>query len=117
LLKQVNCKRQIGLFTAFNQCQHIFAAIQADKKITVLGTFGNPAEAVQPPQVKGEQEFFQLRALDSSKNRHWLSATYQLKISQAGISISGLSERVHICEASARTKKYGLPILGVTLIA
>jgi hypothetical protein len=69
-LEQFDGERQVRVITALDQGQHIFAGIQADEEVAVLGAFGYPVKIMQPPQLKAEQETFQRRALYRRENRH-----------------------------------------------
>ncbi|MCY1431730.1 hypothetical protein D9M71_477060 [compost metagenome] len=98
-VEQFDEERQVVAGTALHQGQYVFTLFQADEEVAVLGAFGNALEILQPTQPVGGEEGFQFRAFEWGEYGHWTTllrgfrVRYQLKISQAGISMSGLSER------------------------
>src|SRR5690606_30398288 len=99
--KQLDEKGQVLLRPTFNQCQDVFALLEADEEIAVVRAGLDALEVTQATQLIGRRKASSLYGCLPSR----VACGYQLKISQAGISMSGLSARTKLLSPSARTRK------------
>src|SRR5690606_24024300 len=69
-VQQLDDERQVLGWTALDQGQNVFALLQADEEIAVLGASDDTLEVTQAPQPERRQKGFQFVLLKWREYRH-----------------------------------------------
>src|SRR5690606_27063869 len=91
-VQQVDHEGQLVMGAALDQGEDEFTLFQADEAVVVLGAFGDAVVLHQAAQLVGRQKVLEFGTFQRGEYGH---GGYQRKISQAGMSRSGLSARTN----------------------